>query len=148
MKTVAYLRVSKETQDVRNQKLAILEFAHREKIQVDNFMELTVSSRKSTKERKLDGAQDIQTKVMITLFGLFAELERELISMRTREAIVIARAAGKKLGRPQGVLGKSKLESRKEERKHLLTLGVPKTYIAKITGVDRATLRTSSSPEG
>mgnify|MGYP001576173627 CR=1 FL=1 len=89
---------------------------------------------------RLDGAQDIQTKVMITLFGLFAEIERELISMRTREALAVAKAAGKKLGRPKGVLGKSKLESRKDEIKHLLTLGVPKTYIAKIAGVDRSTL--------
>lgn len=54
MKTVAYLRVSKDTQDVKNQKLAILEFAQKEKIEVDRFVEITVSSRKSTKERKID----------------------------------------------------------------------------------------------
>ena len=53
MKTVAYLRVSKDTQDVKNQKLAILEFAQREKIEVDDYVEITVSSRKSTKERKI-----------------------------------------------------------------------------------------------
>ena len=38
MKTVAYLRVSKNTQDVKNQKLAILEFAQREKIEVNDYM--------------------------------------------------------------------------------------------------------------
>jgi DNA invertase Pin-like site-specific DNA recombinase len=54
MKTVAYLRVSKDTQDVKNQKLAILEFAQREKFEVDDYVEITVSSRKSTKERKID----------------------------------------------------------------------------------------------
>ena len=54
MKTLAYLRVSKDTQDVRNQKLAILEFAQQEQISVDQFVEVTVSSRKSTKERRID----------------------------------------------------------------------------------------------
>ncbi|MDQ1317173.1 MAG: hypothetical protein QG588_824, partial [Candidatus Poribacteria bacterium] len=54
MNTVAYLRVSKDTQDVKNQKLAILEFAQREKIEVNDYVEITVSSRKSTKERKID----------------------------------------------------------------------------------------------
>jgi DNA invertase Pin-like site-specific DNA recombinase len=54
MKTIAYLRVSKDTQDVRNQKLAILEFAQKESIKVDHFMEITVSSRKSQKERRIN----------------------------------------------------------------------------------------------
>ena len=51
MRTVAYLRVSKDSQDVNNQRLAILEFARREKMEVDDFVEITVSSRKSTRER-------------------------------------------------------------------------------------------------
>ena len=92
---------------------------------------------------RLNGSQnceDIQTKVMITLFGLFSEIERKLISMRTREALAAAKAAGKKLGRPKGVLGKSRLDTRKEEIVQLLALGVPKTTIAKITRVDRSTL--------
>jgi len=84
--------------------------------------------------------EDIQTKVMITLFGLFAEIERKLISMRTKEALAAAKAAGKKLGRPKGILGESKLDSRKEEIMQLLALGVPKTIIARITGVDRSTI--------
>ena len=54
MKTLAYLRVSKDTQDVKNQKLAILEFAQKEQITVDQFVEMVVSSRKSTKERKIE----------------------------------------------------------------------------------------------
>jgi len=54
MKTVAYLRVSKDTQDTNNQRLAILQFAQRERIQVDGFMEVTASSRKPSKERKID----------------------------------------------------------------------------------------------
>jgi len=44
------------------------------------------------------------------------------------------------LGRPRGALGKSKLDGKKEEIKTLLALRVSKASIAKITGVDRATL--------
>ena len=52
---------------------------------------------------RVEGKQDIQTKVMTTLFALFAELERDLISERTREGLARARSTGKKLGRPKGV---------------------------------------------
>jgi DNA invertase Pin-like site-specific DNA recombinase len=89
---------------------------------------------------RLNGSQDMQTKVMVTMFSLFAEIERDLISMRTKEGLAVAKASGKKLGRPKGVLGKSKLDGREEEITRLLTLGVSKASIAKITGVDRSTL--------
>ena len=54
MTTLAYLRVSKDTQDTKNQRLAILEFAHAERIAVDEFLELQASSRRSAKVRKVD----------------------------------------------------------------------------------------------
>ena len=54
MKTIAYLRVSKDSQDVGNQRLAILEFARQEKFEVSAFMELSVSSRRSPKARQID----------------------------------------------------------------------------------------------
>ncbi len=46
MKTIAYLRVSKDSQDVKNQRLAILEFAQQEKLEMSEFMELSESSRR------------------------------------------------------------------------------------------------------
>ena len=46
MTTIAYLRVSKDSQDVKNQRLAILEFARGKKFEVDEFMEVSVSSRR------------------------------------------------------------------------------------------------------
>ena len=49
---------------------------------------------------EFDGKQDLRTKVMIALFGLFAEVERDLISERTKEALAAAKAKGKLLGRP------------------------------------------------
>jgi len=89
---------------------------------------------------RLDGEESLQTKVMVTMFSLFAEIERELISMRTKEALAAARAKGKKLGRPKGSKGKSKLDGKEAEIKRLLELNVSKASIAKITGVDRGTL--------
>ena len=51
---------------------------------------------------RIEGKRDIQTKVMTTLFALFAEVERDLISERTREGLARARSSGRKLGRPKG----------------------------------------------
>ena len=184
MKTIAYLRVSKDSQDVRNQRLAILEFARQEKFEVSAFMELSVSSRRSPKARQIDllmaqlepgdtlvvselsrmgrsvgevittvdallkqqvrflaikedirlsGKQDLHSKVMVTLFGLFADIERELISMRTKEGLAAARASGKRLEQ-------SRLNGKEDEIQRLLDLRVSKASIAKITGVDRSTL--------
>jgi Resolvase, N terminal domain len=54
MKTVAYVRVSTDTQDVTHQRLAILEFARTERMAVDAFLEVQASSRRSGKVRQLD----------------------------------------------------------------------------------------------
>ena len=80
------------------------------------------------------------SKVMVTLFGLFADIERELISMRTKEGLAAARASGKRLGRPKGRLGQSRLNGKEDEIQKLLDLRLSKASIAKITGVDRSTL--------
>ncbi len=90
---------------------------------------------------ELSGKQDIQTKVMITMFSLFAEIERDLISERTKEGIAAARAKGKVIGRPKGVLGKSKLDGKEEDIRLLLKKEVGITSIAKIMGVSRTALR-------
>jgi DNA invertase Pin-like site-specific DNA recombinase len=89
---------------------------------------------------RLEGKQDLQSKVMVTLFSLFADIERELISMRTKEGLAAARASGTRLGRPKGKLGQSKLTGKEDEIQRLLHLKVSKASIAKITGVDRSTL--------
>ena len=81
---------------------------------------------------RVDGERDIQTKVMTTLFALFAEVERDLISERTREGLARARSSGRKLGRPKGSLGVSRLDGKEDEIRHFLELGVSKTAIAKI----------------
>ena len=84
---------------------------------------------------RLIGQQNLQSKVTVTLFGLFAEIERELISLRTKEGLAAARATGKRLGRPKGKLGRSKLSGKEDEIQRLLMLNVSKSSIARITGV-------------
>ena len=84
---------------------------------------------------RVEGKRDIQTKVMTTFFALFAEVERDLISERTREGLARARSSGRKLGRPKGSLGVSRLDGNEDDIRHFLELGVSKTAIAKITGV-------------
>ena len=74
---------------------------------------------------------------MTTLFALFAEVERDPISERTREGLARARSSGRKLGRPKGSLGVSRLDGKEDEIRRFLELGVSKTAIAKITGVSR-----------
>src|SRR3954454_7290457 len=191
MKTVAYLRVSTGSQDLANQKMAVLDYARQKRFTVDRFVEAQVSSRKNLAQRgieglldtlaagdrlivselsrlgrslgqvirivdelvkrkigfvaikeaiRFEGKQDMQTKVMIALFGLFAEVERDLISQRTKEGLAAARAKGRLLGRPKGALGKSKLDGREGEIRMLLEKTVSKASIAKIVGVSRTAL--------
>jgi len=83
---------------------------------------------------RIEGRQDMPTKVMTTLFALFAEIERDLIAERTKEGRARARAAGKTLGRPKGSRGPSRLDSKEAEIVRFLTLGVSKSAIAKSTG--------------
>ena len=192
MKTVAYLRISTGSQNLANQKLAILEYARQKRFAIDRFVEAQASSQKGQDQRRIDellgmltvgdrlvvselsrlgrslgqviqivdelvkrkvrftaikesirfeGKQDLQTKVMIALFGLFAEVERDLISERTKEGLAAARAKGRLLGRKKGSLGQSKLDGKEGEIRMLLEKEVSKASIAKIMGVSSTNLR-------
>lgn len=192
MRTVAYLRISTGSQDLANQKLAILDYARQKRFAVDRFVEAQASSRKGRDQRQIDellgalaagdrlivselsrlgrslgqviqlvdelvkrkvrftaikegirfeGKQNLQTKVMIALFGLFAEVERDLISERTKEGLAAVRAQGRLLGRPKGSLGRSKLDGKEGEIRMLLEKAVSKASIAKILGVSATNLR-------
>ena len=191
MKTVAYLRVSTRSQDLANQKLAILDYAQQKQFTVDRFIGLQSSSLKVRHKERVgelldllkagdrlivselsrlgrslgqviqivdtlvhrkvrftavkegitfEGKQDLQTKVMIALFGLFAEVERDLISERTKEGLVAARAQGKMLGRPKGTRGKTKLDGKEQDILQLLSKDVSLASIAKIMDVSRTAL--------
>ncbi len=86
---------------------------------------------------------DIQSKVLAFAFGLSAEIERNLISQRTKEALARKRAEGVVLGRPKGsktALEKRKLYGKDTLIRELLNAKVSKRKIAKICKVDRNTL--------
>ena len=89
---------------------------------------------------RIDGAQDMRTKVMIALFALFAEIEKDLVSERTKEGLAKARASGKSLGRPKGSLESSKLDGREAEIKNYLKKGASKTSVARIVECSPHTL--------
>lgn len=84
----------------------------------------------------------MQAKITATILGLAAEIERDFISMRTKEALGKRKAAGKRLGRPPGAIAKQyKLDSKRGEIERYLKLGINGTAIAKLLGVSRPTLR-------
>ena len=191
MQTIAYMRVSTGGQDIDNQKLAILDYARKNRMPVDKFVASKMSSRRTEQKQQIlktvealkkgdrlivselsrlgrslgqiihlvdtlvtrkicfaaikeairfEGKQDMQTKVMVTLFGLFAEIERDLISERTKEGLAAAKAKGRLLGRPKGTLGKSKLDGKEDEIRMLLIKQVSQASIAKIVEVAPNTL--------
>ena len=190
--TIAYVRVSTDDQDFRNQKFEILNYCDKKELKVDKWLELEISSKRSTKERRIDelvtnlksndrlvvselsrlgrstgevinliklltdqqvefisikqglrinsqNSKDMTSKVMITIFSLLAELERDLISERTKMGMAKAKALGKKIGKPKGP-GKSKLDGKETEIKGFLEKGVTRANIAKILDVSWATL--------
>ena len=85
---------------------------------------------------------DIQSKVMAFAFGISAEIERKLISERTKAALENVRSSGKKLGRPFSAQSK-KLKLTKNARRiqKLLDAGVSQNKISQIMCVQNATLR-------
>jgi DNA invertase Pin-like site-specific DNA recombinase len=183
-KIVAYLRASTDKQDLSHQKLEVLEFARRQGLHIDDYIEITISSRKTSQQRRIDellqtlsetdtlivtelsrlgrstvevialvnalverdirvialkqnlaiDRQDMNSKIVITLFSLFAELERDLISLRTREALAAKKAQGQRLGKPKGTIQKSKFDKDLSRIQELLGYGLSVRKIAKVLG--------------
>ncbi len=181
---LAYLRTSTNKQEISNQKLEILEFAHRNNFKIDGFIESTISSRKSPKQRRIDELigklssgdtlivtelsrlgrstaevislvnslvegkvrlrilkqnldikeHDMNSKIIITLFSLFGELERDLVSLRTKEALAAKKSQGIKLGKPKGTIQKSKFDKDVDRIKELLGLGLSVRKISRLLG--------------
>lgn len=84
---------------------------------------------------------DIQSKVMAFAFGLSAEIERNLISQRTKASLESIRATGKKLGRPYSAQSKKlKLSKNTKKIKNWLETGLTKYRIAKNMSVSPSTV--------
>ncbi|MEE1181829.1 MAG: master DNA invertase Mpi family serine-type recombinase [Treponema sp.] len=190
--TYGYIRVSTDKQTVKNQSFEIEEFAARNKISIDSWIEETASGTITPEHRELgkliekisngdliicselsrlgrslfmimsilnklmekgarvwtikDGyrlGDDIQSKVLAFAFGLSAEIERNLISQRTKEALERKKSEGKKLGRPQGSLNKICILDGAELGTSIMIIhGISINQIAKLYGVHRKTVAT------
>jgi DNA invertase Pin-like site-specific DNA recombinase len=81
----------------------------------------------------------IQSKIVAMAFSMASEIERDLISQRTKEALAARKRLGQKLGRPRGV-GKSKLDQHRPEIEALLANGSTQKYIANRYGTTTANL--------
>lgn len=186
-----YIRVSTDRQTVENQRFEIVEFAKRNSLNIDSWIEETVSGTIRPENRELgrlmdsiqkddliicselsrlgrslfmimlilnrlmekgarvwtikDGyrlGDDIQSKVLAFAFGLSAEIERNLISQRTKEALERKKAEGQKLGRPKGsVSNGSKLDGAELGATIMLMQGISVNQMAKLYGVHRNTVK-------
>lgn len=187
-----YIRVSSDKQTVENQRFEINNFCKREQLQIDGWIEETISGTKAFNKRELGKllkkvqkgdliicaelsrlgrslfmimeilgicmnkecrvwtikdnyrlGDDIQSKVLAFAFGLSAEIERNLISQRTKEALARKRSEGVVLGRPKGKKNapeKYKLYGKRNLIEEMLKADVSKRKIAKLCKVDRNTL--------
>lgn len=187
-----YIRVSTDKQTVENQRFEINNFCEKNNLNVDKWIEETISGAKDFETRKLgillrsmnkrdilicaelsrlgrnllmimsilnkcmqkeiqvwtikDNyklGSDISSKVLAFAFGLSAEIERNLISQRTKEALARKRSEGVVLGRPKGSKSKKlKLSGKEKIISNMLNKNLPYKKIAKSLGVHRSTLST------
>jgi len=181
-KILAYLRTSTDKQDLNNQRLEILEYARRNDFRINDFIEISISSRKNRRLRRIDELlqklsvgdtlivtelsrlgrstgevisliddlmgsditviiirqnlkldkhqDDMQSITMVTMLSLFAQMERTMISRRTKEALATKKAQGVILGKPKGTIQTSQFDKDRERILDLLNLGISIRKIA------------------
>jgi len=88
---------------------------------------------------KLIIGDDMSSKLLTTMFGIVAEIERDLLKSRVKEGLDAAKARGVKLGRKPGP-AKSKLDPHKNLIQEYLDKEISKASIAKLLGVNKQTL--------
>lgn len=189
MTNFAYLRISTDHQDVKNQKFGVLDYCNNHGISALTFIEDTESGKTTWRGRAighilekaakgdiivaaeisrlgrstlqvleimemavnkgisvhiaknhivLDGS--MQATITATILGLAAQIEREFISVRTKEALAKRKGDGVKLGRPKGQAALLKLDGFQTEITNYLKKGINKRAIAKLIECSPSTL--------
>jgi len=189
MTNFAYFRISTDHQDVKNQKLGVMEYCNFRAINGLKFIEDTISGKTSWRDRGigeiltkakqgdmiivaevsrlgrstlqvleileeaaqkgvsihiaknnmvLDGS--MQATITATILGLAAQIEREFISSRTKEALAKRKQEGMKLGRPKGEANILKLDAFHDEIVGYLKKGINKRAISKLIECSPSTL--------
>jgi len=83
---------------------------------------------------------DMTSTIMATVLGMVAQIEREFISIRTKESLAKRKAEGMILGRPKGRAKHVKLDDHEREIIALVEKGISKRSIAKIMDCAPSTL--------
>ena len=189
--TYGYIRVSTDRQTLANQRFEILSFCKKKNVNVDAWIEETISGSVDPNKRDLGKlldsvkkgdliicselsrlgrslfmimsilnqlmekevriwtikdnyrlGDDIQSKVLAFAFGLSAEIERNLIRQRTKEALERLKKEGVKLGRPKGIPGKkSKLDGAELPVSLMLLSGISTNQMAHLFRMHRNTVQ-------
>lgn len=189
MTNFAYLRVSTNAQDMKNQKLGILDYCNanhitpvnyiedtaggkvpwqqraigkilsesangdvivaaeisrlgRSALQVLEILELAAKKQVSVHIAKNNLVMDdsLQSTITATILGLAAQIEREFISVRTKEALSRRKKEGIKLGRPKGQAERLKLDDYHDEIINYIKKGINKRDIARLIECSPSTL--------
>ncbi len=189
MTNFAYLRVSTDRQDAKNQKLGILDYCNSQNINNLKIVEDTMSGTTSWRERTIgtlieNGATgdtiivaevsrlgrsilqvleimeiaaqkgislhiaknrmvmdgSMQSTITATVLGLVAQIEREFLSSRTKEALQRKKLEGIKLGRPKGQSNILKLDAFRDQISGYIKKGINKRAIAKLIECSPSTL--------
>jgi putative DNA-invertase from lambdoid prophage Rac len=77
---------------------------------------------------------DMLTKMILGVIGMTIDLEKDLMSLRTKEALAAKKLDGICLGKPKGTIQKSKFDLQRDKIEELLTVGLSVRKIAKVLG--------------
>ena len=116
-----------------NDALIVAELSRLGRSMLECMEILALATRKGIRVYSVKGNwhldQSLQSRIIALAFSMAAEIERDLISQRTKEALRFKKAQGLKLGRPRGP-GKSKLDAFRPEIESLLANGSTQKFIA------------------